>query len=371
MTMVQVEPAFDAGTFRRALGHVPTSVCVVTAVDDDGPFGMTVGSFSSISLDPPLVGFFADSGSATLARMRGTARLCINVLGDRQGDVCGAFASRRPDRFAGVAHHRSTSGAVRIDGALAWIECGIDRVIAVGDHDLVVDRVIDLLGAGAARWAVDLGHRMATEIIEEIPAFGGSDEAFETLRMGTESSCQHALITLATGDPGAALSTEESLEGDRDFVRRGIRLDLVLRGIRIGHARMATELLGAAATLVPAGERTAEMERTSTLLFAYIDLFSSSMAEEYLAEHDRWVTSAAAERAELVRDLLDGRPVATADVSQRLGYQLERHHVAMVLWQPGTEHSPTDLQRAAARLVEAHGCGASLEIPHGTSSLWL
>ena len=144
MTMVELQPAYDAATFRRALGHVPTAVCVITAVDDDGPFGMTVGSFTSISLEPALVGFFADTGSATLARLRSAGRFCVSILGDHQGEVCGAFASRRPDRFAGVAHHRSASGAVRIDGALAWIECATEELLTVGDHDLVVGRVTTL-----------------------------------------------------------------------------------------------------------------------------------------------------------------------------------------------------------------------------------
>src|SRR3546814_11657520 len=76
MTMTALRPAFDAATFRRALGHVPTSVAVVTATDAHGPVGMTVGSFTSISLDPPLVGFFADCGSSTLARVQAGGSFC-------------------------------------------------------------------------------------------------------------------------------------------------------------------------------------------------------------------------------------------------------------------------------------------------------
>lgn len=235
----------------------------------------------------------------------------------------------------------------------------------------LVAEATERLGEETVRWSIDLGARMATEIIERMPEFGGSDEAIETLRMGTESATLKALLVLADDDPTHARLTDEGLEGDRDFVRRGIRLDLVLHGVRIGHALMTRDLLAAVSTLVEDERRVAEMNRVSELLFGFIDVYSSTMAEEYLAEHDRWVTSAAAERAEVVRHLLEGRP-APEDASRVLGYHLNRHHVAMVLWQTaGVDHSPSDLQRAAARLLREHGCTASLEIPHGTSSLWV
>ena len=239
-------------------------------------------------------------------------------------------------------------------------------------HPPLVAEATERLGPNAVRWAVDLGASMATEITEQMPDFAGGDEAFETLRMGTESATMHALLVVAADDHTLARLTEEGLEGDRNFVRRGIRLDLVLRGVRIGHALMTRELLKATSTLVEEGNRVAEMERISELLFSFIDVYSSRMAEEYLAEHDRWVTSAAAERAEMVRRLLDGPPPPLAEASRVLGYQVERHHVAMVLWQPaGAEQSPTDLQRAAARILKDLGCTASLEVPHATSSLWV
>lgn len=229
------------------------------------------------------------------------------------------------------------------------------------------------LGSGAVRWAIDLGDRMTAEIIRHVPELGGGDEAFETLRMGAESATLHALLVLAADDTSLARLTEEGLEGDRDFARRGIRLDLVLRGVRIGHAVMTRELLKVVTTLVAEDHRSAEMERVSEVLFAFIDVYSSTMAEEYLAEHDRWITSAAADRAEVVRRLLEGGAPPVEEASRVLGYQLaQRHHLALVLWQPpGAAHSPTELQRAAARLLADLGCTATLEVPHGTASLWV
>ena len=81
---------------------------------------------------------------------------------------------------------------------------------------------------------------MATRIIAEIPALGGGEEAFQTLRMGTESATLRSMLLLVSNDPARIGVTEEALEGDRDFVRRGVSLDQVLRGIRLGHSLMAT-----------------------------------------------------------------------------------------------------------------------------------
>ena len=239
-------------------------------------------------------------------------------------------------------------------------------------HPPLVAEVLAELGQGAVAWAVDLGHEMATRIIAEIPALGGSEEAFQTLRMGTESATLRSMLLLVSNDPARIGVTEEALEGDRDFVRRGVSLDQVLRGIRLGHSLMAHGFLDAAAALVEEPLRTVEMKRTSDMLFEYIDDFASSMAAEYLAERDRWVTSAAAEREELVQAILNQQPVSTESASLVLSYPLERYHVALVLWQEANAgRSSTDLQRAAARILKDHGCGATLMVPHGASSLWV
>lgn len=154
MTMTTLRPTFDAATFRRALGHVPTSVAVVTGTDAQGRVGMTVGSFTSVSLDPPLVGFFADRGSSTLGRIQRAGSFCVNVLTDDQERLSRAFASRAADRFAGVAvlpQQADTDGAgrpprtaPRLADAMAWVDCDIESVVDTGDHVLVVGRVTGL-----------------------------------------------------------------------------------------------------------------------------------------------------------------------------------------------------------------------------------
>lgn len=152
-TATAVEHNLDAPTFRRALGHVPTSVAVITATNDSQPVGMTVGSFSSISLDPPLVGFFADTNSATVAKLQASGRFCVNVLADEQKQACSSFATRTGDRFVGVdLLPGSPQAAPKLSGAVAWVDCDIEAVTEVGDHLLVVGRVTQLdVAAGNPR----------------------------------------------------------------------------------------------------------------------------------------------------------------------------------------------------------------------------
>lgn len=132
----------DPSLFRSVLGAWPTGVCVITSVDADGRrHGLVVGSFSSISLDPPLVGFFPDKRSSTWPSIALTGRFCVNVLGADQLELCKRFAARADDKFAELAHGHSPSGLPVLDDAIAWIDCRIERVEDIGDHLLVVGEV--------------------------------------------------------------------------------------------------------------------------------------------------------------------------------------------------------------------------------------
>jgi len=144
------EHVFDAATYRRVLGHVPTSVAVVTAIDGDGnPAGMTVGSFSSVSLDPPLVGFFGDRQSRSMPRILAAGSFAVSILAESQQEHSSAFAARGGDRFAGVSWHLSELGSPHLDGSVAWIDCELESAAEVGDHNAVIGRVTRLEVAGA------------------------------------------------------------------------------------------------------------------------------------------------------------------------------------------------------------------------------
>ncbi|MFI2434391.1 flavin reductase family protein [Streptomyces sp. NPDC018693] len=144
----------DQGEFRRVLGHFATGVTVITApaVEDEAegsPAGFACQSFSSLSLDPPLVAFMVGRTSTTWPRIAGAGVFCVNVLGAEQGELCRAFARSGTDKFAGVPYDPAPmSGSPRLTGALAWIDCTIHAVHTGGDHLIVVGRV-DALGTAA------------------------------------------------------------------------------------------------------------------------------------------------------------------------------------------------------------------------------
>ena len=132
----------DTALFRGVLGAYPTGVAVITAMGPDQKrHGMVVGSFTSISLDPPLVGFFPDKRSQSWAQLAPIGRFCVNVLGSDQLDLCRRFAARADDKFADLAHGHTPSGQPLLENAIAWIDCTIERVTDIGDHYLVVGAV--------------------------------------------------------------------------------------------------------------------------------------------------------------------------------------------------------------------------------------
>jgi|UniRef100_UPI0035CC7927 3-hydroxy-9,10-secoandrosta-1,3,5(10)-triene-9,17-dione monooxygenase reductase component len=138
-------PEIDGATFRRVLGHYPTGVCVVTAIDADGvASGMVVGSFTSVSLAPPLVAFFPDKSSTSWPKIERAGRFCVNVLASDQRDLCRRFASKAEDKFDGLSHRVSANGSPVLDDVVAWIDCTLDAVHEAGDHFIVLGRVHEL-----------------------------------------------------------------------------------------------------------------------------------------------------------------------------------------------------------------------------------
>src|SRR6266404_4356791 len=91
---------FDAQHFRKTLGHFPTGVAVVTAMCDGGPTGMAVGTFTSVSLDPPLVAFLPAKSSTTFPKIERAGSFCVNVLAADQEAFCRTFATKGADRFS-------------------------------------------------------------------------------------------------------------------------------------------------------------------------------------------------------------------------------------------------------------------------------
>ena len=134
--------ALDGAAFRAVLGHYPTGVALVTAISPEGrPIGMIVGSFTSVSMDPPLVAYLPTTGSHAFSLLRTADTFCINVLSAHQEAVCRKFASRDEDKWSNVNWSTSPGGAPILDDVLAWIECSTESITEAGDHYLVMGRV--------------------------------------------------------------------------------------------------------------------------------------------------------------------------------------------------------------------------------------
>ncbi|MGO4383417.1 flavin reductase [Specibacter sp. RAF43] len=135
----------DSARFREVLGQYPTGVVVITATDSGVPIGMTVGSFVSVSLDPPYVAFLPDRNSSSWAALKASGtQFCVNVLAAEQEEASRLIATRKTDKFVGIDWTASRSGNPVIHGSIASIDCEIVSIAGAGDHEIVVARVVDL-----------------------------------------------------------------------------------------------------------------------------------------------------------------------------------------------------------------------------------
>lgn len=135
---------FDSAKFRQVLGHFPTGVTVITSRNEDGPVGLAVGSFASLSLEPSQVLFCAGKKSTSWPRIEATGKFTVNVLSENQEDVSRVFASSATDKFSELGWKHSGNGCPRLDGILSFIDCDLENVVDSGDHYVVIGRVTDL-----------------------------------------------------------------------------------------------------------------------------------------------------------------------------------------------------------------------------------
>jgi flavin reductase (DIM6/NTAB) family NADH-FMN oxidoreductase RutF len=155
----------DPRVLRDVLGHFASGVTVVTASTAAGPIGFTCQSFSSLSLDPPLVMFAPARTSRTWPQLRAIGRFCVNVLAEDQTDLSATFARSGVDKFTGVHWRPSRLGQPVLDDVVAWIDCELWAEYDGGDHTLVAARVLDL-GAAPDRRPL-LFHRGSYGLLED------------------------------------------------------------------------------------------------------------------------------------------------------------------------------------------------------------
>ena len=141
-----VPEGIDGGRFRQVLGQYPTGVCVVTAFLPGGePVGLTIGSFSPVSFEPPLVGFLIDRSSNAWARVRAAGtRFCVNILSEGQEETVRTIAAREQPAIADLRWRHSPAGMPVLTDSSAFVDCALEQTYQAGDHDIVIGRVLGL-----------------------------------------------------------------------------------------------------------------------------------------------------------------------------------------------------------------------------------
>jgi flavin reductase (DIM6/NTAB) family NADH-FMN oxidoreductase RutF len=131
--------------FRTVLGRLPTGVVVVTGGDPERPSALVVGSFMSVSLEPPLVAVSPAKSSTSWPAIEASGHFCANVLGEGQEALAKRFSTSGGDKFSGISWAPApATGSPLLEGVAAWIDCRIYERYEAGDHWLVLGEVLEL-----------------------------------------------------------------------------------------------------------------------------------------------------------------------------------------------------------------------------------
>ena len=134
----------DDAQFKLAMSHFASGVTVVTTEHEGTPYGMTVASFASLSLHPPLVLISIEKTVKSHDAIAGAGRFGVSILGSDQGEISGRFASKKiENKFEGVSVRRGELGVPLLDGAICTLECRITDQLPGGDHTIFVGEVVD------------------------------------------------------------------------------------------------------------------------------------------------------------------------------------------------------------------------------------
>jgi flavin reductase (DIM6/NTAB) family NADH-FMN oxidoreductase RutF len=145
--------------FRQVMGQFSTGVSVVTTRSDEGLAGLTVNSFTSVSLDPPLVLFCVDVRSIVLPFFRGSGTFAINILTSEQEALARCFATSsevRYEYFCHASYHAAATGSPIVDGALAFIDARVVAEYPSGDHVIFLGQVVAMGTDGRAAFASEV-----------------------------------------------------------------------------------------------------------------------------------------------------------------------------------------------------------------------
>lgn len=218
---------FDPQVFREVMGHYPTGVAVVTGRTEEGEIlALVVGTFSSVSLDPPLVSFMPMKTSRTFQKLRTCSSLCISILGGEQQAEMLAVAQRWENKLDGIDWFPSPSGDPILRNSIAWVDTTISEVVEAGDHWIVLCAVKDLQitnsvppllffqGGYGSFAGLESGSRMSHEII---PAIHAAHNANVELRNLADSiGCEVSVFAAVSDDELATVFSALSADATQD-----------------------------------------------------------------------------------------------------------------------------------------------------------
>ncbi|HEY5854194.1 MAG TPA: helix-turn-helix domain-containing protein [Aldersonia sp.] len=238
---------------------------------------------------------------------------------------------------------------------------------------LDAERVRADIGDGAVAWAVEVGERITERIARVMPPLGESEPLFRGIRRATTATTMRALALIAGLDePHTSLAGVDLVEISRDFARRGLELNDLLRAIRVGYAVLAAAHLDAATELVPQSECITELRRISVLLFEVLDDFTGVAAEAFVEEQNAWAASVSAARLDVVKNIIDAVPIDLAHAEPILDYPLRGQHLALIAWIDSSQGLPRkDLRDVVEPVLRCWGTPiATLVVPVGSHTMW-
>lgn len=207
--------AINPKELRDAFGSFMTGVTIVTTTTADGePIGFTANSFSSVSLDPPLLLVSIACTSGNFDSFTGAGRFAVNILAEAQTEASNTFARRNPDRFASVAWRTSGNGNPLLEEVSAWFDCSMYKVVDAGDHAILIGQVEDFHAAGRPGLGYYRGGyftpaKIATEVITDSRMLISAIIADENrVLLVPAAGGGYTLPTVATGNEGADAALE-------------------------------------------------------------------------------------------------------------------------------------------------------------------
>jgi DNA-binding PucR family transcriptional regulator len=218
-------------------------------------------------------------------------------------------------------------------------------------------------------WLRSVSQDITDAIHRELADVDADPELRASTYASTDSVLRLIVDLSRTGRPPTeALPPPAAVDYAREFVRRGLPLDSLLRAYHIGHAMFFRRWAARAhETITDPHELTEAVELGADWTFDYVETLSDGLVQRYGEERERWVRSAAAVRAQVIDGLLGGEPVDPERASRRLGYELGRNHLAFAVWSDAP-HERGDvalamIERAALQLMSSLGMSAPLLVP--------